>query len=49
MGVPEIEAHVFGSLLAGKKAKGKAKGDQSKSSGRHRGSKFLLKIKVIKT
>jgi hypothetical protein len=49
MGVPEIEAHVFGSLLAGKNAKGKAKVKQSKSSGRHRGRKFLLKIKVIKT
>jgi hypothetical protein len=40
-GIPVIEAHGFGSLLAGKYAKGKAKAEQSKSSGRHRKKYFL--------
>ena len=47
-GVPVIEAHGLGPLLAGKQAKGKAKAKQSKSSGRHREMKFFIKVTVIK-
>jgi hypothetical protein len=47
-GVPVVEAHGLGPLLAGKQAKGKAKAKQSGSSGRHRKKKFFIKVMVIR-